>query len=321
MKTVAWVIGARGLLGQALTSELGRRPEWTLIEATPLPWGNHSELLLSAEEHFSRLQSLAAETGSSWTVFWVAGSGTIVTSSADLEQQIQDFETVLSVLARSSTDQPGSLFFASSAGGVYGGSDSPPFTEDTQPKPISPYGETKLRMESITVESASKMGVSSLIARISNLYGPGQKLDKMQGLISQLALAQLTPRPARIVVPLETVRDYIYVEDCARAICDACEELLLPQPAGEIRHVTKIIASGEGTSIASLLSNIRLLTKKRLNIIVGTSQLTSRNALDLRLKSIVWPHLDSTENRRLDAGIKSTLTDVLTSIQEKKPTS
>ncbi|MBK5237538.1 MAG: NAD-dependent epimerase/dehydratase family protein [Actinomycetales bacterium] len=319
MTTVGWVIGARGMLGKALTSELERRPEWKLIEATPLPWGSPAELLASAEEHYSRLLKLATETDSSWTIFWVAGSGTIVTSSADLEQQIQDFNTVLSVLAQPASAQPGSLFFASSAGGVYGGSENPPFTEETPPKPISPYGETKLRMESIVVASAAKIGISSLIGRISNLYGPGQKLDKMQGLISQLALAQLTPRPAHIVVPLETVRDYIYVEDCARAICDACAELLRPQPAGKIRQVTKIIASGEGTSIASLLSNIRLVTKKRPNIIVGTSQLTSRNALDLRLKSVVWPHLDSTEYRHLDSGIKSTLTDVLTSIQEKNP--
>lgn len=319
MTTVAWIIGARGLLGQALTRELNCRPEWVVIEATPLPWGCTPELLVSATEHFSRLLEIAVQTNSAWTIFWVAGSGTIVTSSHDLDQQVHDFETVLSVLTPPPGNQMGSLFFASSAGGVYGGSTSPPFTEETEPQPISPYGETKLRMETLTVEFSTNMGLSSLVARISNLYGPGQKLDKMQGLISQLALAQLTPNPARIVVPLETVRDYIYVDDCARAIGDACEELLHPPISGEIRHVTKIIASGEATSIASLLSNFRLLTKKRLNIIVGTSQLTSRNALDLRVKSIIWQHLDSTQNRRLDAGIKATLTNVLSSIQEKRP--
>jgi UDP-glucose 4-epimerase len=325
MKRVGWVIGSRGLLGQALTKELARRPEWTLLETAPLPWGNASELLAAADDHFSRLLARARDTGSSWTIFWVAGSGSIVTSSSDLEQQIQDVETVLSVLS-AATPTPthaaaegGSLFFASSAGGVYGGSKNPPFTEETEPQPISPYGEIKLRMESLVVASGEAAGISSLIGRISNLYGPGQKLDKMQGLISQLALAQLSPRPAHIVVPLDTVRDYLFVDDCARVIADGCEELSLPQPGHKVRHVTKIIASGEGTSIAALLGQFKLVTKKKPNIIVGTSTLTSRNALDLRVKSVVWPHLDSTGCRRLESGIKATLTDVLTSIQEKTP--
>ena len=38
------------------------------------------------------------------------------------------------------------FFLASSAGGVYAGSADPPFTEHTEPAPISPYGQAKLRV-------------------------------------------------------------------------------------------------------------------------------------------------------------------------------
>ena len=112
----------------------------------------------------------------------------------------------------------GALFFASSAGGVYAGATGSPFTEETAPVAISPYGHAKLRAEAAVDAFATRTGVPLLVGRLSNLYGPGQDLAKPQGLISQLCRAQLTRQPLSIYVSLDTRRDYLYVDDAAAMV-------------------------------------------------------------------------------------------------------
>ena len=107
------------------------------------------------------------------------------------------------------------FFLASSAGGVYAGASGPPFTEHTEPAPISAYGRAKLRSEEIATEFAVRTSTALLVGRLANLYGPGQNLDKPQGLVSQLCLAQLTRQPLTVYVPLDTMRDYLFVDDAA----------------------------------------------------------------------------------------------------------
>jgi len=48
-----------------------------------------------------------------------------------------------------------------------------------------------------------------MVGRMSNLYGPGQNLKKVQGLISQMCLRVLTRQPLVLYVPLDTIRDYL----------------------------------------------------------------------------------------------------------------
>ena len=95
------------------------------------------------------------------------------------------------------------------------GHPEPPFTEHTEPAPISPYGRAKLRSEEIATAFAVRTSTALLVGRLANLYGPGQNLDKPQGLISQLCRAQLTRQPLSVSVPLDTMRDYLFVDDAA----------------------------------------------------------------------------------------------------------
>ena len=62
-----------------------------------------------------------------------------------------------------------------------------------------------------------------MIGRIANLYGPGQNLDKPQGLVSQLCAAHLERRPVSIWVSLDTLRDYLYAPDCAQMVLDCLD--------------------------------------------------------------------------------------------------
>jgi UDP-glucose 4-epimerase len=308
MTTFAWIIGARGLLGSAVSRRLGYRPGWEQLDAEPLPWTRPELLAEQASTTMERLLSMAANRGGQWAVLWLAGSAVTAAQQRQLDEELDQLRLVLGAIgSRLEHAQPrGAIFFASSAGGVYGGALDPPFTEFTEPAPIAPYGRFKLDAEHVVREFAGRAGIPSLIGRIANLYGPGQRLEKMQGLISHLARAQISPEPASIFVPLDTLRDYLYVDDAADLIRDCMDELL--RTGGE---VTKIIASGTAVTIGDLLGHIRAIAKAHPHIRIGQSSAAALQSTDLRLRSEVWPHLDRRELTPLPAGIHATMLSVL----------
>ncbi len=200
------------------------------------------------------------------------------------------------------------LFFASSAGAVYAGSQGPPFTELTTPRPRTPYGSAKLAMESDVRAFAEATGTPALIGRIANLYGPGQNLAKAQGLVSHICRSHLNGQPLLLYVPLDTLRDYLYVRDCAAAVVAGLAAL--PQAADSPRVVTKILASGHSTTVAGLLGESSRLFRRRPRVVLGSSSAAAGQVRDLRLRSVVWPELDRLARTPLPVGMASTAADV-----------
>jgi UDP-glucose 4-epimerase len=315
----AWVIGARGLLGRAATARLGTDPRWSLIDGEPLPWHDDSVLAATAHNTAQRLVRGSAEGGGPWAVFWAAG--TAVTSSPPdvMATELRQMGLVLSVIARATVDEgstgPGCVFFASSAGGVYGGSSRPPFDEHTTPAPISPYGRFKLDAERLLESFTRQTGISTAVGRIANLYGPGQSLDKMQGLITHLARAQYSATPASLYVPLDTLRDYVYVDDCAALIGDLVLRAIEEHERSGPLHVVKNVISGQSVSISALLGYFRTLAKGHPHVMLASSTAAALQAIDLRLASVQWPELDVREYTPLPAGIHATMADILARVQ------
>jgi UDP-glucose 4-epimerase len=306
MRTVAWVIGARGLLGSAVSRHIARRTGWEQLAADPLPWSTPERLAEQAAATTARLVEETAD-GDRWAILWLAGSAVTAAPQRQLDEELEQLHLVLDAIgSRLDHAAPGAFFYASSAGGIYGGAVDPPFTETTEPAPIAPYGHFKLAAESVVREFAERTGVPSLVGRIANLYGPGQRLEKMQGIISQLARAQISPEPASIFVSLDTIRDYLYVDDAAALVCDCVDELL--RDGG---HVIKILASGRAVTIGDLLGLVRALAKAHPHIRIGQSSAAAWQAKDLRLRSEVWPHLDRRELTPLPAGMHATMLSVL----------
>jgi UDP-glucose 4-epimerase len=317
--TYAWVIGARGLLGSATTAAIARRADWVLLPTDPLPWADDSALVEAASATAERLLRTAATESANWVVLWVAGNAVTSTPPAAIERELHQLGLVLGAVGLAAgahgTAHTGGVFYASSAGGVYGGSAHPPFDEHSTPVPISGYGRFKLDAEAALFAFSRATGVSVLAGRIANLYGPGQKLGKMQGLISHLAKAQFSPKPASIFVPLETMRDYIFVRDCAELLLDSVARLVAVSAAEGRTEVIKNLASGQAVTISNLLGHIRSLAKSKPNVMLGYSAEASMQGLDLRITSTVWPDLDRRQLTSLPAGIKATMDDVLTHIQ------
>ena len=266
---ITWVIGSGGLLGSAVARHCGES-----YEPGPVPWADpeHARLTLHTQ---ARGFEQAAKEGP-WRVIWAAGSATTSTSREDALAELAPLEGLLSGLRSAVPRGEGCFFLTSSAGGVYAGSADPPFTVATRPVPLSPYGELKLAQEALTAHTLAGI-VPVIIGRVSNLYGPGQNLDKLQGLISHLARAAVTRQPVNIFVPLDTTRDYIFVDDAAHAI------LALTRIPRTVEPITELIATGRGTTIGQLVRTMNEIAKRKVPVAMGTHASASAQAVDLRL--------------------------------------
>jgi UDP-glucose 4-epimerase len=211
------------------------------------------------------------------------------TSTTSLAAESESLEQYLSLLGPKHMPS-GCVFLASSAGGVWGGCPDRPITEASAPRPISAYGLVQLEKEETLARWGRRQAaVSTLVGRLSNLYGPGQALSKPQGLVSQLSRSLLHGRPAHVFVPLDTIRDYLYVEDAAQAIARGVERLAAEAVReGESRHVRKIIASERATTVGELVGALRRTAKRPLKVVTGMHPLASQQPACLRFRSTVW---------------------------------
>lgn len=89
------------------------------------------------------------------------------------------------------------------------------FTEDTRYDPRSPYSASKASSDHLARAWAHTYGLNVLISNCSNNYGPYHLPEKLIPLIILNALEQ---KPLPVYGDGQYVRDWLYVEDHARAL-------------------------------------------------------------------------------------------------------
>lgn len=301
-KTLAWVIGRGGLLGSHLARRLDSGPGEFVPWQMPGPGFSWSSPALLRREMQAAIEAffaaVVAGRHSSWSVFWAGGAGVVGTTSemlaaetATLADALERIGVVLARLRRRPSGQvPGSVFLASSAGGVYGRCPDSPASESSLCLPVSDYGRAKLQQEGLLASWAERHAISSLVGRISNLYGPGQDLKKPQGLITHLVRSLVLNRPVHLFVPLDTLRDYFHVEDCAGAIAQAMSRLGREvSQLGQPRRLLKIFASEQAWSISALIGIILRVTRQRpLVVHAAAPALTEQQPRRLTFRSALW---------------------------------
>jgi UDP-glucose 4-epimerase len=303
-----WVLGARGLLGSHVVASLRRRSASVLTSL--VPWGDRAGTRAALSDGVRRLE--AAARGGSWQLAWCAGAGVVATTAEAMDEERRALGWLLDeITRRPRLAGRGSLFLASSAGGVYAGSpEQPPFTEESTTGALVPYGHAKLDMEQQVTRFAEATGTACLVGRIANLYGPGQDLTKPQGLVSQLSRAHLTREPISIYVSLDTMRDYVYAADVGDLVAAGLAALRTVAAGQPAQVVTKVIASGASLTIGSLISHSTRHHRARPHVIVKAPHEGSGQIRDLRLRSVVWPQLDGWLRTPLLVGMARTATDV-----------
>lgn len=293
MTAQRWVIG-RGLLGGSIA-------EATVDEVfrASVPWGDTTAAVAALEKALGRF--VEAGRGRPLQVLWCAGRGVTSTGQAALDAELAVFTGFVEALAALDHGDRARLtvFLASSVGGAYGGAPDPPFTESTETVPSSPYGVLKLAMEERLRAATASGGWRSVVGRITNLYGPGQDLSKLQGLVSVVVSSSILGRPVEISVPLDTLRDYIYQNDAAAIILGATERAGT-MPSGST--TVKIIGSMTAVSIGAVLEQTRRLRRQRFPVILSGAYAAGQ-ASDLRVRSEIWTDLDDCARTTFAEGV------------------
>lgn len=139
------------------------------------------------------------------------------------------------------------LIFASTGGALIGDAE-PPVNEDSLPKPISPYGASKLCGETYCHAFSKSYGLETICLRFANLYGPHSAHKK--GAVTTFIQALMNKRPIVIYGDGKSTRDYVYVDDICTGIKRA---LSIPVTENEVLH----IATGRETTVIKLAHILR----------------------------------------------------------------
>ena len=109
------------------------------------------------------------------------------------------------------------FIFASTGGAIYGEPEAIPVAEDADPKPLSPYGANKLTVEHYLRIWKILHGLDYTVLRYPNVYGPRQDPKGEAGVVAIFSLLMLSGDQPVIFGDGSKTRDYVFVEDIARA--------------------------------------------------------------------------------------------------------
>ena len=146
------------------------------------------------------------------------------------------------------------LVYASSSS-VYGDDTPIPMREDAVPRPLSPYGVTKLAAEHLCHLYSTNHGVRATSVRYFTVYGPRQRPDMG---FNRFLRAALQGGPIAVYGDGEQTRDFTYVEDAVAATILAAERGV-PGRAYNI-------GGGSRVSVNEVLRLIEELSGRRLDI-------------------------------------------------------
>lgn len=140
------------------------------------------------------------------------------------------------------------FIYLSSGGAVYGDSVlGESRSEQDELRPISVYGEMKVRSEAILWDGLSRSTESLLVLRLSNIYGFGRSCAK-RGLVD-VAIVQALKGENHLTVfgDGSIVRDYLHIYD----LCLCIESCIKAQLSGVFN-----VGTGIGTTIMEVIGSI-----------------------------------------------------------------
>ncbi len=148
------------------------------------------------------------------------------------------------------------VVFASSSS-IYGDAEAYPTPEDTVPRPISPYGITKLGCEHLAAAYAKSFGLDVVVLRYFTVYGPRQRPD--------MAFARLVEALARgtafeLYGDGTRSRGFTYVDDAVAATIAA-----LRAPAGAVYNV----GGGAEATMREAIALLERLSGRSLDVVYG----------------------------------------------------
>jgi UDP-glucuronate 4-epimerase len=149
----------------------------------------------------------------------------------------------------------GARVVMASTSSVYGNAEAYPTREDAVPRPISPYGVTKLACEQLAGTYAECFDLEVVALRYFTVYGPRQRPDMA---FARIVSALLEGNTFRVFGTGEQSRDFTFVADAVSATLAAMELA----PAGRIYNV----GGGSETRLRDVIALGERLAGRRLGV-------------------------------------------------------
>ena len=247
----ALVTGGAGFIGRRLVQDLLVRG-WEVWVVDDFSAGRREDLaaiaggaachVVSADVANAAAVSAAVAAARPAVVFHLAAIHFIPQCERDpikaLETNVIGTQAVLNAVEA----QPGCRMVFASTGDVYAPS-TEPHHERSAVAPVSLYGLSKWTGEHL-VQRAGARGVDYRIARLFNVFGPGDRVAHvLPDIVNNVSRAGVLA-----LGRLDAVRDYVYVDDVVQAL------IALAGHDGPDR--TFNIGTGEGRSVRDLVEGV-----------------------------------------------------------------
>ena len=143
-----------------------------------------------------------------------------------------------------------------SSSSIYGDAASYPTPEDTSPRPLSPYGITKLACEHLASAYGQEFGLVAVTLRYFTIYGPRQRPDMA---LARMVACVAEDRPFELFGDGTQSRSFTYVDDAVEATIAAMER----GSAG----ATYNVGGGEEVSVLQALEALASIAGRRLEVV------------------------------------------------------
>jgi UDP-glucose 4-epimerase len=141
-----------------------------------------------------------------------------------------------------------------SSGAVYGEQGHQPVREDQTPNPQSPYAVSKLAAEYYVRTIGALWGIQTVILRVFNAYGPGQRLPPSHPPVVPRFLHQAQQGGSLVIFGGGgQTRDFVYLDDVVDALVAA-------STTADVDRRIVNVGSGHETSINDLASLVASVT-------------------------------------------------------------
>ncbi len=190
-------------------------------------------------------------------VFHLAGkSGSAVSNASPGEDLDVNLRGLLNVLAACTRLAPSSRLIFPSSRLVYAPDQPLPVSETGRLGPISIYGTHKLAAERYLEVFRRESGLSFVVLRISNPYGPFQRREQHSyGIINWFIWRALNDLPLQVYGEGSQLRDYVHAHDVVdamllAAISPAADGMVMNVGGGHpvtFAHMAEVVAAAAGS--------------------------------------------------------------------------
>ena len=145
--------------------------------------------------------------------------------------------------------------FASSSS-IYGDAEMYPTPEDAIPRPLSPYGITKLACEHLAYAYGREFALDAVVLRYFTIFGPRQRPDMA---LSKMIDCLVDGRPFELYGDGTQSRSFTYVDDAVAATIAAMERA----PSGGVYNV----GGGDEVTVLEAVEGLAAIAGRRLELV------------------------------------------------------